>query len=94
MSQVLGKHIPGKPTVILRSMPGAGGIKAANTVSGIAPQDGAVAGRVSRRIRPSRRCIGKDQVQFDPTTFDWIGSTAREVSWERLVRGHQRAIRL
>ncbi len=79
MSQVLGKHIPGKPTVVFRSMPGAGGIKAANYIYGIAPQDGTVAGFISRGfiIQP---LIGKDQVQFDPTTFNWIGSTAREVS--------------
>ena len=79
MSQVLGKHIPGKPTVVFRSMPGAGGIKAANYIYGIAPQDGTVAGFISRGfiIQP---LIGKDQVQFDPTKFNWIGSTAREVS--------------
>ena len=94
MSQVLGKHIPGKPTVVFRSMPGAGGIKAANYIYGIAPQDGTVAGFISRGfiIQP---LIGKDQVQFDPTTFNWIGSTAREVSvgafWSER---HQRAHRL
>jgi tripartite-type tricarboxylate transporter receptor subunit TctC len=79
MSQVIGKHIPGKPTVVFRHMPGAGGIKAANYIYGIAPQDGTVAGFISRGfiIQP---LIGKDQVQFDPTRFNWLGSTAREVS--------------
>ncbi len=78
VSQVIGKHIPGHPTVVLRSMPGAGGIKAANFIYGIAPQDGTVQGFISRGfiIQP---LFGK-QAQFDPTKFNWIGSTAREVS--------------
>src|ERR1043166_4143338 len=36
VSQVIGRHIPGSPQVVFRSMPGAGGIKAANFIYGIA----------------------------------------------------------
>src|ERR1043166_6244329 len=79
VSQVIGRHIPGSPQVVFRSMPGAGGIKAANFIYGIAPQDGTVAGFISRGfiIQP---LIGRGAAQFDPTKFNWIGSTAREVS--------------
>ena len=30
LSRYIGKHIPGHPTVITQSMPGAGGLKSAN----------------------------------------------------------------
>jgi tripartite-type tricarboxylate transporter receptor subunit TctC len=79
VANVIGRHIPGTPTVVLRSMPGAGGIKAANFVYGVAPQDGTVHGFISRGfiVQP---LMGKKQAQFDPTKFQWIGSTASEVS--------------
>jgi tripartite-type tricarboxylate transporter receptor subunit TctC len=79
ISQTIGKHIPGNPTVVFRSMPGAGSIKAANYVYGIAPQDGTAYGYISRGfiIQP---LLGNTAVQFDPTKFKWVGSTATEVS--------------
>src|SRR4051794_33772483 len=40
IAQVIPKYIPGHPNVIIRHMPGAGGIKAANFIYSIAPQDG------------------------------------------------------
>jgi len=36
----LGRHIPGKPTVTVQVMPGAGGIRAANYLAEQAPRDG------------------------------------------------------
>ena len=68
IAQTIGRHIPGNPTVVYRSMPGAGGIKAANFVYGIGPQDGTVYGYISRGfiIQP---LLGNSAVQFDPTKF-------------------------
>ena len=79
VAQVIGKHIPGNPNVIYRFMPGAGGIKAANFIYGIAAQDGTAHGFISRGfiVQP---LLGNNAVQFDPTKFNWIGSTASEVS--------------
>lgn len=79
IAETIGRHIPGNPTVVFRSMPGAGGIKAANFIYGIGPQDGTVYGFISRGfiIQP---LLGNSAVQFDPTKFKWIGSTASEVS--------------
>ena len=39
----LGKHIPGKPTVIVRNMPGGGGLKTMNYVGEAAKPDGTTA---------------------------------------------------
>src|SRR5436853_6806185 len=36
----LGKHIPGKPALIARNMPGAGSLLAANHLFNVAPRDG------------------------------------------------------
>lgn len=79
LSQVLGKYLPGSPNIIIRNMPGAGGIKAANFVYGLAPQDGTVWGFITRGflLAPLLKYNG---VQFDPTKFNWIGSPAKTVS--------------
>jgi tripartite-type tricarboxylate transporter receptor subunit TctC len=79
VAEVIGKYIPGNPTVVYRFMPGAGGIKAANYIYAIAPQDGTVHGFISRGfiVQP---LLGNPAVRFDPTKFNWIGSTASEVS--------------
>jgi tripartite-type tricarboxylate transporter receptor subunit TctC len=76
MSEVLGKYIPGNPTVIVRNMPGAGGIKLANYINSIAPQDGTNWAFITRGflLAPLLKLPG---VQFDPSKFSWIGSPAR-----------------
>ena len=40
MSQYLGKHIPGSPSVTVEHMPGAGGINSLNYLANAAPKDG------------------------------------------------------
>jgi tripartite-type tricarboxylate transporter receptor subunit TctC len=75
----LRKYIPGNPNIVVSHMPGAGGIKAANFIYGIAPQDGTAWGFITRGflLAPLLKYPG---VQFDPTRFNWIGSPARTVS--------------
>lgn len=79
LAQVIGRHLPGSPNIVVRNMPGAGGIKAANFVYGLAPQDGTVWGFITRGflLAPLLKYTG---VQFDPTKFNWIGSPAKTVS--------------
>ena len=40
LAEFLSKHIPGNPKVISQSMPGAGGLKAANFAFNVLPKDG------------------------------------------------------
>ena len=75
----IGKHIPGSPTVVPRNMPGAGGIRAANFLHDVAPKDGTTLGVVQRGII-LQPLIDIASVTFKPQNFNWIGSTAREVS--------------
>ena len=46
----LGKYIPGKLSVILKNMPGAGGIRAANYLYSRAPQDGSTIGSIQNTV--------------------------------------------
>jgi tripartite-type tricarboxylate transporter receptor subunit TctC len=75
----LGRHIPGNPTIIVRNMPGAGTLTAANHVANVAPKDGTMLALVARgmAIEP---LLGGQAVRFDPLTLNWIGSTSNEVS--------------
>jgi tripartite-type tricarboxylate transporter receptor subunit TctC len=77
--QVIRKYIPGNPNIVLQNMPGAGGIKAANYIYNIAPQDGTVWGFITRGFVLAA-ILKIPQAEFDPTKFNWIGSPARSVS--------------
>ncbi len=46
----IGKHIPGNPSVVPLNMPGGGGIRAANYVAKVAPQDGTILTIVSQGL--------------------------------------------
>jgi tripartite-type tricarboxylate transporter receptor subunit TctC len=60
-------------------MPGAGGIKAASYLYGIAPQDGTAWGFITRGFVRAP-LLGTPQAQFDPTKYQWIGTTSQETS--------------
>jgi len=68
----LGPHIPGKPTLILQSMPGAGGVRAANHLANVAPQDGTVLGAVHETLA-GEQVLKPEGIQFDMAKMKWIG---------------------
>jgi len=68
----LGKYIPGSPSIIVRNMPGAGSLVAANHIYNRAPRDGTVLGVVSAGI-PLQARLGQPQARFEPGKFVWIG---------------------
>lgn len=69
----MGNHIPGKPTFIIKNMPGGGHIKATNHLFNIAAKDGTVIGVFSRNM-PTRALLNHPAVKFKPAEFNWIGS--------------------
>jgi tripartite-type tricarboxylate transporter receptor subunit TctC len=76
VTQHLGRHIPGAPTVVLQHMPGAGSLRATNYLYGAAPKDGTVIGAFARDM-PFLGVLGENPaVQFDPRKFTWLGSAA------------------
>jgi tripartite-type tricarboxylate transporter receptor subunit TctC len=75
----IGRHIPGHPTVVVKNMPGAGGIRLANWLYNVAPKDGTVFGTVARGAAFDP-LLGSKGAQFDAIKFNWIGSANNEVS--------------
>src|SRR5918999_269443 len=75
----LGEHIPGKPSVVVQNMPGAGGLNAANNIYNIAPKDGTVIGHVQRNV-PFVAIQGQPGPRFDPVKFNWLASLNNEVN--------------
>ncbi len=79
LSRHMGRHMPGAPTVIVRNMPGAGSMAAANYIYTNAPRDGTQFATFSRSI-PTQPLFDAQGVQFDALKLNWIGSPASEVS--------------
>ena len=78
LARHMGRHIPGNPSVVPQNMPGAGSVKAANYLYGVAPKDGSVFGIFDRGL-PMERLLGRTEgQQFDATKFTWIGSVTDE----------------
>lgn len=75
----IGRHLPGKPNVVVNNMPGAGSMRLANWLYNVAPKDGTVMGTVARGIAFDT-LLGQPGAQFDATKFNWIGSANDEVS--------------
>jgi len=73
----IGKHLPGKPTVVAQNMPGAGSYVAASHIYAAAPKDGTVLGIIARdaALGPLSNAPG---ARFDATKMSWLGSPTRE----------------
>ena len=75
----IGKHIPGAPTIVVRNMPGAGGILAMNYLYAAAEHDGSVLALVSNNP-PVEPLFGTKEAHFDPTKFNWLGTPSVETA--------------
>jgi tripartite-type tricarboxylate transporter receptor subunit TctC len=75
----IGKHIPGNPTVIVRNMPGAGGLTATNYLFAAAERDGSVLGLISNNP-PFEPLFGTKEARFDPKQFNWLGTPSFETA--------------
>src|SRR5688572_1507420 len=72
VARYLGRHLPGEPTVVAQSMPGSGGLRAANYLFSAAPKDGTAIGVIPQTaaIEDALRNPG---VQYKAAEFNWIG---------------------
>lgn len=84
VSRHMGKHIPGNPKIVPQNMIGAGGMKAANFMYGVAPKDGATLGIIPD-TSPSEELLGTNGVAYVSKNFNWVGrisaSTNVQVLW-------------
>jgi tripartite-type tricarboxylate transporter receptor subunit TctC len=78
IARFLPDHIPGRPAIVPRNMPGAGGVTAANHIYNIAPRDGTAIGMIqnSALFEP---LYGNDKARFDIRKTNWIGSPNKDV---------------
>ena len=69
----LARHIPGKPTMIIKNRPGAGGALSATFMADVAPRDGTYIAMVTPGIItvPLFR-----KVKYDARKFNYLGSLA------------------
>jgi tripartite-type tricarboxylate transporter receptor subunit TctC len=76
LSRLVGRHIgrylSGNPTVVVRNMPGAGGILAANQLYNLAPQDGTVIGMLDQSVYETQ-LFKMPGLKADVTKMNWIG---------------------
>ena len=73
LTEHMGRHIPGNPTLILQHMPGADSVKMANYVYGVAPQDGTVIGLPIHTLVLNEVLWKDEGGQFKIAKFNWIG---------------------
>jgi tripartite-type tricarboxylate transporter receptor subunit TctC len=78
IARYLSNHIPGRPQIIPRNMPGAGGVTAANHLYNIAPRDGTTIAMIqnSAVFDPM---FGNDAAKFDVKKINWLGSPNKDV---------------
>jgi tripartite-type tricarboxylate transporter receptor subunit TctC len=77
LARHMGRHIPGNPTLVPQNMPGAGSLKAANYLAGVAPKDGSTFGIVGRGLAMEPLLGGAN---FDAVKLTWVGSITNETS--------------
>jgi tripartite-type tricarboxylate transporter receptor subunit TctC len=76
LARHMGRHIPGRPAIVVHNMPGAGTLVATNYLYNVAPNDGTQFGLVERNI-PLLGLLGRiSNVRFDPRKFTWLGSSS------------------
>jgi len=79
ISRFIGRHLPGNPTVVVRNMPGAGGILAMNYIFNSAEHDGTVL-LACQNNTPLEPLFGTKQARYDATRLNWLGTPSFEVA--------------
>lgn len=73
----LVKHIPGQPTAVVKTMPGAGGLRMINHLFSGAPRDGSTFG-ISDRGFILEPLLGNKAAQFDGIRMSALGSIGKQ----------------
>jgi tripartite-type tricarboxylate transporter receptor subunit TctC len=79
VARLIGRHIgaqiPGNPEVVPQNMVGASGLKMANHLYAVAPQDGTYMGMMSDEL-PMNQALGLPGIQYHAEKFHWIGTVS------------------
>jgi len=82
----LSSHIPGKPNVIVKNLPGAGGLAAVRHLDGAAPKDGTTIATFNAGVLTSF-FANPEQGQADLQNLTWLGSLNRSFRFCYFWRG-------
>src|SRR5215470_10270630 len=72
----LPRFIPGRPTIVLKNMPGAGGAVASTWLYQMAPRDGTVVASVSPNAILGR-LFGDHRMGYEPARFNYLAGAER-----------------
>jgi tripartite-type tricarboxylate transporter receptor subunit TctC len=72
----LANHIPGQPVIVVKNMPGAGHIRAANYVFAQAPKDGTTIATFIPIFVMAQVLERSRSIQFNSAQFNWLASTS------------------
>ena len=78
-ARLLARHMPryiaGEPAIVVKNMPGAGGMVMSNFLYSQAPRDGLTFGMMSRP-NPIEPVLGNPAAKFKSEEFTWIGTSS------------------
>lgn len=77
MARFMPKYLPGRPAMIVQSMPGGGGLRAANFLAKIAPRDGTTIAATHGAVLTSA-LLAPEVTEFDVKSFGSIGNITRD----------------
>ena len=90
VAKYLGRYIPGNPAIVVRNMPGAGGVVATNHLYAVASKDGLTIGQLQATL-PFEPLLGNKEAVYDSSKFNWLGSPSFEtgllVIWNKSAPG-------
>jgi len=98
LARHLGQHIPGKPTVIVQNMPGAGSLTSVRHLDAGAAKDGTVIASFNPGVITDS-LTNPERIKIKFTDVAWLGSITRDVricyawhsapikSWDDLAKG-------
>jgi len=87
MTRHLGRFIPGNPTLVFKTMPGAGSSIAANYFYRIAPKDGTTIGLVQPNAILGTLFVEPNERPYDPAKFRYLAGAERGTRVCMTMRG-------
>jgi tripartite-type tricarboxylate transporter receptor subunit TctC len=79
----LAPHLAGRPSVVVKNMPGAGGLACTNYLYSAAPRDGTVQGIVPQTVAIAQ-LLDAPGTKFDVGKFNWLGRINSNIEVQQL----------
>lgn len=80
LARYMPAHVPGKPVMVVKNMPGAGSLKSVQFLQATAPKDGTAITAFNFGQITSSRVAPNKKINVDFRNFSWIGSISRDIS--------------